>query len=476
MFFAPSTRRIRKPQLQFSERRILLALGDLFAVCVAVLISLRIWTFVADDPFTLDFVLGQAGWFVFLCVLWLVLASANDFYDLRLAANSTQTLQRLIAVTLQQVVVYVLIFFLSPRDALPRLFILYYAVTSLVLIGAWRFTRPFLLGWASQPRRTLIVGAVRPASAMITAIREHAADEYDLRGVINGTDQVGQMVDGIPILGSGDDLLNYVLRDQIREIIITATHELDAPTFRAVMTAYELGIVIVPMTILYERITGRVPVEYVNEDWGIVFMPTRNVDGIFNPYPLVKRLADITFAAFGLLLFLLILPVLALVIRLDSPGGIFYTQERLGRNGGVFRIYKLRSMVPDAETQTGAVFAQKNDPRVTRVGRFLRKTRLDEVPQLFNVLRGDMSLIGPRPERPEHVARLTRTIPFYRTRLIVRPGLTGWAQVRFGYGSTDDDALIKLQYDLYYIRHISLLLDITILIRTVGKVMSMSGV
>lgn len=150
MFFAPSTRRIRKPQLQFSERRILLALGDLFAVCVAVLISLRIWTFVADDPFTLDFVLGQAGWFVFLCVLWLVLASANDFYDLRLAANSTQTLQRLIAVTLQQVVVYVLIFFLSPRDALPRLFILYYAVTSLVLIGAWRFTRPFLLGWASS--------------------------------------------------------------------------------------------------------------------------------------------------------------------------------------------------------------------------------------------------------------------------------------------------------------------------------------
>lgn len=476
MFFAPSTKRLRRPQLQFSERRILLALGDLIAVCLAVLISLRIWTFVADDPFTLDFVLSQAGWFVFLCLLWLLLASANDFYDLRLASKSSQTLQRLIAVTLQQVVVYVLIFFLSPREALPRLFILYYAVTSLALIGTWRFTRPFLLGWASQPRRTLIVGAIRPASAMIAAVRDHAADEYDLRGVINGAEQVGQTVDGVPIIGSGDDLLNYVLRDQIREIIITATHELDASTFRAVMTAYELGIVIVPMTILYERITGRVPVEFVNEDWGIVFMPTRNVDGIFNPYPVAKRAIDVLFAALGLLFFGLMLPLLALLIRIDSPGSIFYTQERLGRNGGVFRIFKLRSMVVDAETRTGAVFAQKNDPRVTRVGRFLRKTRLDEVPQLFNVLRGDMSLIGPRPERPEHVARLTKSIPFYRTRLIVRPGLTGWAQVRYGYGSTDEDALVKLQYDLYYIRHISLLIDINILIRTVGKVISMSGV
>jgi len=135
----------------------------------------------------------------------------------------------------------------------------------------------------------------------------------------------------------------------------------------------------------------------------------------------------------------------------------------------------LRTMIPDAEVKTGAVFAQQNDPRITRVGRFLRKTRLDEVPQLFTVLTGKMSLIRPRPERPQHVERLQQKIPFYRTRHVIRPGLTGWAQVRYKYGATDEDAMVKLQYDLYYIRHQSVLLDIDILIRTIGKVLRMSG-
>jgi lipopolysaccharide/colanic/teichoic acid biosynthesis glycosyltransferase len=133
-------------------------------------------------------------------------------------------------------------------------------------------------------------------------------------------------------------------------------------------------------------------------------------------------------------------------------------------------------MVSDAEAQTGAVFSKKGDPRVTRFGRFMRKTRLDELPQVINVLRGEMSVVGPRPERPEHVERLTQKIPFYRTRLIVKPGLTGWAQVRYNYGSTDEDALVKLEYDLYYIRHQSFLLDVNIMLRTVGKILSMSGV
>jgi lipopolysaccharide/colanic/teichoic acid biosynthesis glycosyltransferase len=202
----------------------------------------------------------------------------------------------------------------------------------------------------------------------------------------------------------------------------------------------------------------------------------QNTDGMFDLYPFFKRTFDIVCSVVGLTAFAFMLPVIALVLRLDSPGSIFYTQERLGRNGCIFRVIKLRSMVQNAEAKTGAVFSKRGDPRVTRVGKFLRKTRLDEAPQLINVLRGDMSMIGPRPERPEHVQRLTQKIPFYRTRFIVRPGLTGWAQVRYNYGSTDEDALIKLQYDLYYIRHHSLLLDLNIMLRTVGKVLSMSGV
>jgi exopolysaccharide biosynthesis polyprenyl glycosylphosphotransferase len=270
--------------------------------------------------------------------------------------------------------------------------------------------------------------------------------------------------------------MNFVRRDRISELVITATHNLPGETFQAVMDAYENGITVVPMPLLYEGITGRVPVEHVNNDWAVVLLPIKNTDGAFDPYPAFKRLMDIVFALVGLAVFALLLPFIALLLWLDSHGSIFYTQERIGRNGCTFRVYKLRSMIPDAEAKTGAVFSRQGDPRVTRVGRLLRKTRLDEVPQLINVLRGDMSLIGPRPERPEHVIRLQQKIPFYRTRLIVRPGLTGWAQVRYDYGSNDDDALVKLQYDLYYIRHQSLILDINIMLRTVGKVLSMSGV
>lgn len=475
MIFTPNPRRRRK-QLQISERKVLIALGDIAAVFASVLIALRIWTLVAGYPFTVEFVMQQGAWFIALAALWLLLASINDFYDLPVAAKWSRTLPRLLVITAQMIVVYMLVFFVSDRAALPRLFILYYGVASFILISLWRFARPALLGWASQPRRTLVVGTGWSAEVMIEAIREFASDEYDMRGIIGKPEEVGVVLNGVPVLGSGADIMNFVYRDQITEIIITGTHELSGATFQAVMDAYERGVVITPMTLLYERITGRVPVEHVNNDWAVVFLPMQNTDGMFDLYPVFKRTFDITCAVVGLTAFAFMLPFIAIILRLDSPGSIFYTQERLGRNGCIFRVIKLRSMVQNAEAKTGAVFSKRGDPRVTRVGRFLRKTRLDEVPQLINVLRGDMSMIGPRPERPEHVQRLTQKIPFYRTRFIVRPGLTGWAQVRYDYGSTDEDALIKLQYDLYYIRHHSLLLDLNIMLRTVGKVLSMSGV
>lgn len=469
------TRRIRRIQFQFSERRLLLAFGDMVAVFVSCLIALFIWTRVARYAFTLNFVLEQGAWFIALAVLWLILASANDFYDLRVAANRNTTLHRLLIITAQTWVVYVIVFFVSPIRALPRLFIIYYGIASFFLIAAWRYTRPFLLGWMSEPRRILILGTDWSAETIIEAIREYAGD-YELRGLIGEAHEVGKVLYGVPVLGTAADLPNYIQRDGISELILTQTNHLRGDMFQAVIDAYERGIALVPMPVLYERITGRVPVEHVNNDWAVVFLPIKNGGGILNPYPFIKRTFDIAFALVGLTLFAVMFPLIAAALWIDSRGSIFYTQERVGEHGCIIRVIKLRSMIPDAEAESGAVFSHEGDPRVTRVGRFLRKSRLDEVPQLWNVLRGDMSLIGPRPERPEHITRLTEKIPFYRTRLVVRPGLTGWAQVRYDYGSTDEDALIKLQYDLYYIRHQSLLLDIDIILRTVYKVVSMSGV
>jgi lipopolysaccharide/colanic/teichoic acid biosynthesis glycosyltransferase len=180
---------------------------------------------------------------------------------------------------------------------------------------------------------------------------------------------------------------------------------------------------------------------------------------------------DIFTAVIGLILSAPVVALAALAIRLDSPGPILFRQRRAGQDGEVYTLYKLRSMRTDAETASGAVWAGKNDPRVTRVGNVLRKSRIDEIPQLFNVLRGEMSLVGPRPERPEFIDELAERIPFYRERLLVPPGITGWAQVNFPYTASIEASLRKVQFDLYYIKHMSLFLDVVIMLRTLKTIL-----
>ncbi len=472
MIFSPVPAQ-RRLQLRISERRLLLMTGDTLAIVIAVFAALRIWAQVANEAFTLEFIIPQTAWFFGLTILWFLLASANDFYELVVAANRLESLQKLIGITLQMLVVYLIVFFVSERDALPRLFIIYYGIISFLLIAVWRLLNPALIGWASTPRRVLIIGMDWAAETIIETLKIEASSSYQVVGIIGDEEKIGQVVKEIPIVGSGKDLLNIVIRNGITELVLSSTRELPGDIFQAVMDAYERGVAITPMPILYERVTERVPVEHVGNNWAVV-LPIGGIS-VLNPYPILKRLGDVILASCGLLVLAMMLPVLAVAIYIDSPGSIFYTQERVGLNGRLFRIIKFRTMIPNAEKITGAIFATKNDARVTRIGRFMRKTRLDEAPQLINILRGEMSLIGPRPERPEHVRRLQEKIPFYRTRHTIRPGVTGWAQVRYKYGETDDDARIKLQYDLYYIRHRSLLLDLNIMIRTVGKVLKMGG-
>jgi exopolysaccharide biosynthesis polyprenyl glycosylphosphotransferase len=188
-----------------------------------------------------------------------------------------------------------------------------------------------------------------------------------------------------------------------------------------------------------------------------------------------KRLIDLLAAGVGLLIATPVMALVAVAVKVTSPGPAVYRQERVGQHGRVFTVLKFRSMRQDAEAGTGAVWAVKNDNRITPIGRFLRKSRLDELPQLLNVLKGDMSLVGPRPERPEFVRQLTQEIPFYGQRHVLRPGLTGWAQVRYTYGSSVEDAMEKLQYDLFYIKNLSIPLDLFIVLQTVKTVLLRRG-
>jgi len=184
---------------------------------------------------------------------------------------------------------------------------------------------------------------------------------------------------------------------------------------------------------------------------------------------------DIVLTSTGLFFLGPALPFIALAIYLDSPGPIFYTQERVGKGGKTFRAHKFRSMVPNAEKKGKPAWAQEGDPRVTRVGRLLRATHVDEFPQFLNIIKGEMSAVGPRPERPEFVPELEKEIPFYRTRHCVKPGMAGWALVKQGYGASREDALIKLQYDLYYIKHQSVWLDVVILLKTIVDTVTLRG-
>jgi exopolysaccharide biosynthesis polyprenyl glycosylphosphotransferase len=253
---------------------------------------------------------------------------------------------------------------------------------------------------------------------------------------------------------------------------LAVTDRIDGALLQTLMDCLECGVEIVPMPVLYEQLTGRVPVEHVGENW-YVSMPIGHPD-TRAVRKLANRFFDLLAAGAGTLFLLAALPVIAAAIYLDSPGPIFYRQRRVGKGGRSFWVYKFRSMVPDAENGR-AIWAKENDPRVTRVGAFLRKTHIDEFPQFLNILKGQMSAVGPRPERPEFVEELTASIPFYRVRHAVKPGMAGWGLVKQGYGSSTDDALLKLQYDLYYIKHKSLWLDIVILLKTVLDTVGLRG-
>ena len=274
------------------------------------------------------------------------------------------------------------------------------------------------------------------------------------------------------VLGDHRTLKMLNRKHHVRTLILAKTGNLRPELLKELMDCLEAGVEIVSMTSLHEQLTGRVPVEHVKGHWQIA-MPTEH-PGTATLWPIAKRGMDIVLASIGLVLLGLALPIIALAICLDGRGPIFYTQTRLGKGGKPFRVFKFRSMRPSAEEDT-AVWAKRNDPRVTRVGRLLRLSHVDEFPQFLNVLKGEMSAVGPRPERPEFLDELVDDIPFYTVRHAVKPGMAGWALVNHGYGSSKRDALLKLQYDLYYIKHQGPWLDAVILLKAFVHSFGMRG-
>ena len=471
----------RTLSLRASERRLLLVVVDLILLILSLVASLIIATGLETDLVGL---LGAWKWLVTLTVTWFVFASIFDIYNLARAASTTYGMRASGAAAGLTSIVYLMIPWLTP-SLTNRSYGFLFAASSIILIVGWRVIYAQLFTQPAFQRRAIVMGAGAGAVALADAMRSDFAqrDANPFRGtghVLLGfvTEQSSILTDNVsslPILGQGGNLVQLTRELQVDEVILALPHDrpIRSELNEAILDCCELGVPVTSMTTIYERLTGRVPVEFVG--WDIETITGYEDKPLKRFNTLVKRGIDLVVGTLGLLFLALLIPPIALANRLTSPGPLFYAQQRVGKGAKPFQMIKFRSMIPEAEELNGAVWANKDDDRVTVAGRWLRKLHLDEFPQILNVLRGEMSLIGPRPERPEFVRFLAREIPFYRARHCVRPGITGWAQIHQDYSSSSEDSKVKLEFDLYYIKKSSLYLDLVILLRTITKVLGLKG-
>jgi len=454
--------------LQPGERKVVLFALDLLILLAAGTTTIVLWSARLGMPFTSQLNLFNMKWMGLMAMLWLVLAAANNLYAPRVAGSPWILVRRLLTVGILVLASYLLVYFVSQPGSAPRYTALVFALTISLFAILGRSAYLVLLGGGRFRRRALVVGADGRSAALIETLQADLSSAYTLLGFVDSDSaRVGSEVVGLAVLGTPEDLPRLVGELGITDLVLGKAGGQGDREIRPLLECYERGVAILPGESLYEEITGRIALELMGDQWERV-IPLRH-PGHGGLHVLVKRGLDIIMALVGLAVFAVIFPFAALAILLDSRGPIFYRQARVGFGGRVFQLIKLRTMVADAEPSGTPVWASAGDPRVTRVGRILRALMFDEFPQFYNVLKGDMSVVGPRPERPELVAELEKQIPLYRSRHSVRPGMAGWALIHAGYGRSVSDALVKLQYDLYYIKHQSLYLDFLIVLKTMGR-------
>ena len=493
----PSSTRLKQGMsLNFSERKLLLISADLVLLFAAFFSAL-----VLRSQFMIShYTAWDIGiWLLILVVLWMVVATTMQLYTLSVAAQLKRSASRAGLTALLVSAVYLAVPYITPDLPDSRREVLVFPLLCTGVLVAWRATYALFLVQSGMHHRALLIGSGHSMDHLIRLIEGHSPGRFS--GHLFGYLFLGLVPDGnvqpaqggtLPQLGSINDLRALIQRYRPHELVLSdeivsaLTHfeqsrerprrrrydMLWTELFDAILESCELGISITTAGTVYENATGRVPVQQLGSSLDMA-MPL-NQSATYRLYLMARRAFDIGASLLGCIALALAVPLVWLANRVSSPGPLFYAQERVGEGGRVFRVLKFRSMVVNAE-RFGAVWATENDPRITPVGQLLRKTRVDELPQFWNILRGDMSLIGPRPERPEFVNQLACDIPVYRARHAIKPGLTGWAQVCSRYGASMEDSLIKLQYDLYYIKHVSLLMDLRIVLLTIPVVLGFKG-
>ena len=450
--------------------RALLFIGDVALIMLATQLSAWI-RFEPGGP-SYDVFATHTGAATFTLLLYLTTFYVFNLFDVYRRASPREIAARISAAVAVAGIFLAFLFYSLPHWEFGRGIFLMQMVFIWSFGFGWRNVIFHINPITSGKENVLILGAGKSGTALHQLL-QMAHSPYEAVGFLDDDPQkMGRMIDALPVRGKTSQLEEIGKETGASTTFLAITKERPKGLIKTILDARLEGMTIKDMPAVFEDITGTVPVEHIRDDW-LVF--TEGFNLVTKPYvQKVKRLVDFGISGFLVLLSLPIMFLTILAIRIDSPGPIFFNQQRVGKGGKPFTAWKFRSMKQGAE-KNGAQWASKEDPRTTRVGRIIRILRIDELPQIYNVFLGDMSLIGPRPERPEFVRQLEEEIPYYGIRHSVSPGITGWAQVNYHYGASVEDSLRKLEYDIFYIKNMSLLLDAKIVLKTVGVVLFGQG-
>ena len=459
----------KKIHFEISERKIILRFFDVFFVLVGlysvgIICNQEYLTVVASTPF----------WTILLVVYLVFFATIFEMYNLQVASNQFLVLKNTIITVSTTVFVYLFTPFFTPEIPSNRLQVLLFFMVFFITLFSWRMFYVLFLASNRFVQKAILICNKEQVQELILGL-ENIDPHYEIVGFVN-TDSIEETVSDYHYVKriKRDHLFSFVKENGISEIVIGSqkTEGITLELYQQLLHLLESGNIIREYTQVYESKTQRIPIQYMSRDFYRFFPFSRSNQNKL--YLLTVRVFEIVISLLGLAVGLVLLPLILVGNAIGNRGHLFYSQQRVGKDGVVFEILKYRTMVKNAESD-GAVFTAANDSRVTAFGKFMRKTRMDEFPQFINILKGDMAVIGPRPERPIFVKEIAEIMPFYETRHIIKPGLTGWAQVNYSYGETIDDSLIKLQYDLYYIKHRSIYLDMNIAFKTITTILFYRG-
>ncbi|WP_162426915.1 sugar transferase [Pontibacter pudoricolor] len=465
----------RSFSFEITDRKYLLFTVDLLLVITAAFT----YCIAVYNSFTLAIFLGEKfSWLISVILWWSLVSYIFDLYNLEYINRFYTTVKYLTCATTIAIIGYLFFPWYTPELPTSKYDILLFIFQALVSLVIWRYLYFRFFNRAIFLKRVLIVGSSYSTKSLIDVFVNGDIFNYHLGYKVVGildTDAGEIAYKGVRIIRGTSNLSKFLQRMRVDEIVVDESirKSVSSKELIDLASCRMQGIEVTALCDFYEELTGRILVQQDGSDFYLTF--PYNKSHFRRAYHLFSRVIDILFGIAGIVLCLLLIPVIYLANCISNRGPLFYRQERVGLHGTAFTITKFRSMVVDAEAN-GAAWAQENDMRITPFGRFLRRSRIDELPQAWNVLKGEMSLIGPRPERPVFVEQLKAIIPFYETRHLMKPGITGWAQVIYKYSSTAEDALTKVQYDLYYLKNRSILMDLKVILKTVSVIIRFKGI